>query len=43
MNETTADVLSLTNPPGHLWHDKWTALSGPLSMDAGSGFRVESR
>ena len=22
---------SLTNPPGHLWRDKWTALSGPLS------------
>ena len=19
----------LTNPPGHLWRDKWTALSGP--------------
>jgi len=18
------------NPPGHLWRDKWTALSGPL-------------
>ena len=21
----------MTNPPGHLWRDKWTALSGPLS------------
>jgi len=21
----------LTNLPGHLWRDKWTALSGPLS------------
>jgi hypothetical protein len=21
-----------TNPPGHLWRDKWTALSGPLSI-----------
>ena len=21
----------LTNPPGHLWRDKWTALSRPLS------------
>ena len=21
----------LTNPPGHLWRDTWTALSGPLS------------
>jgi len=21
----------LTNPPGHLWRDKWTAPSGPLS------------
>ena len=20
----------LTNPPGHLWRDKWTTLSGPL-------------
>ena len=23
-----------TNPPGHLWRDTWTALSGPLSGDA---------
>jgi len=22
------------NPPGHLWRDKWTALSGPLSQGA---------
>jgi len=22
----------LTNPPGHLWREKWTALSGPLSQ-----------
>ena len=22
----------LTNPPGHLWHEKWTVLSGPLSQ-----------
>ena len=22
---------ALTNPPGHLWREKWTALSGPLS------------
>ena len=21
----------MTNPPGNLWRDKWTALSGPLS------------
>jgi len=21
----------LTNPSGHLWRDKWNALSGPLS------------
>ena len=21
----------LSNPPGHLWRDKWTALSGPLA------------
>ena len=33
------EVLSLnrpesqsTNPPGHLWRDKWTALGGPLSV-----------
>ena len=25
----------LTNLPGHLWRDKWTALSGPLSEGAG--------
>jgi hypothetical protein len=24
----------LTNPPGHLWRDKWTTLSGPLSHGA---------
>ena len=23
---------SPSNPPGHLWRDKWTALSGPLSL-----------
>ena len=23
----------LTDPPGHSWRDKWTALSGPLSQD----------
>ena len=23
----------MANPPGHLWRDKWTALSGPLSQD----------
>ena len=22
----------MTNSPGHLWRDKWTALSGPLSL-----------
>ena len=22
----------LTNHPGHLWPDKWTVLSGPLSI-----------
>ena len=21
-----------TKPPGHLWRDTWTALSGPLSL-----------
>ena len=25
----------MTNSPGHLWRDKWTALSGPLSTEAG--------
>ena len=25
-------LIELTNPPGHLWRDKWTALSGPLSV-----------
>ena len=25
----------MTNPPGHLLRDKWTALSGPLSVRAG--------
>ena len=24
----------MTNPPGHLWRDKWTALSGLLSQCA---------
>ena len=24
----------LTNPPGHLWRDKWIALSGPLPHSA---------
>ena len=49
--------LRLTNPPGHLgrschsWRDKWTALSGPLSLTSplivvlvllqGSGFADE--
>jgi len=23
--------MELTNPPGHLWRNKWSALSGPLS------------
>ena len=22
----------MTDPPGHLWHDKWTALTGTLSV-----------
>ena len=22
----------MTNSPGHLWREKWTALSGPLSQ-----------
>ena len=25
-------VQKLSNPPGHLWRDKWTVLSGPLSV-----------
>ena len=30
----------MTNPPGHAWRDKWTALSGTLSRrvwDASTG------
>ena len=23
--------MAVVNPPGHLWRDKWTALSGTLS------------
>ena len=42
----TADALSeSTDPPGHLWRDKWTALSGPLSerrKQAESPFLKES-
>jgi len=30
----------LTDPSGHLWRDKWTALIGPLSCSECSGFRV---
>ena len=30
LREVSAES-QLTNPPGHLWRDKWTALSGPLS------------
>ena len=35
--EKTADALNrpesqLTDPPGHLWRGKWTALSGRLSQ-----------
>ena len=29
--ETHAPVFELTNPPDHLWRDKGTAPSGPLS------------
>jgi len=27
----------LNHPPGHLWRDKWTALSGPLAGCPGEG------
>ena len=27
----------LTTPPGHLWHDQWTILSGPLSDQGCAG------
>ena len=30
----------MTNLPGHLWRDKWTALSGPLS---GRGILVDAQ
>ena len=35
----------LTYPPGHLWRDKWTALSGPLSLsrDDLAGERAEAQ
>ena len=29
------DRIKQTNPPGHLWRDEWTALSGPLSDEGG--------
>jgi len=32
-------VATMTNPPGHLWRDKWTALSGPLSYHVSPGTR----
>jgi hypothetical protein len=31
LNLRRQQMPSLTNPPGHLRRDKWTALSGPLS------------
>jgi len=30
LGERTADAQVLS--PGHLWRDKWTARSGPLSL-----------
>ena len=32
-----ASSIRLTDPPGHLWRDKWTALSGPRSMAGQEG------
>ena len=32
MSDNWTALSKLTNPPGHLWRDKWTALSGLLSM-----------
>ena len=31
----------LTDPPGHVWRDKWTALSGPLSQGNHEGVHQE--
>ena len=33
----------LTNPPGHLKRDKWTALSGPLSQVQHGGRTMDTR
>ena len=31
MTQRALQGCEVTNPPGHLWRDKWTALSAPLS------------
>ena len=31
MGDAGPFLPQLTNPPGHSWRDKWTALSGPIS------------
>ena len=34
----------MTDPPGHLWRDKWTALSGPHSQVEWDGWdKVDAR
>ena len=33
----------LTNPPGHLWRDKWTAVSGSLSHLKWAGYKHTGR
>ena len=32
VRQQNSNLSKLTNPPGHLWRDKWTALSGPLLL-----------
>ena len=33
----------MPSPPGHLWRDKWTALSGPLSKQAKQALEVAGK
>jgi len=42
-SESACPGYGLTHPPGHLWRDKWTALSGQLSArEAARVHRVSS-
>ena len=33
-------TAGLTNPPGHLWRDEWTALSGQVLINIFSFFTI---